>query len=70
VKWRSGYTWALFLGGAAIMAYVTQDRWSDRVLAFLIITVPLSVWAKRGIARAHVATPQSHGDGGGAEPER
>jgi hypothetical protein len=45
MRWRYGYSWALFCGGCAILALVVRSEWPQRIILFLWMTVPLTLWA-------------------------
>jgi hypothetical protein len=45
MRWRYGYSWGLFFVGCAILAVAIQSQWPQRVILFLWMTVPLSLWA-------------------------
>ncbi len=44
MRWRYSYSWTVFLICNAAMQAIIFSSWSQRVLGFLITTVPISVW--------------------------
>jgi hypothetical protein len=37
-------TWACFITGCIAVSLITQKGWIERIIAFLILFVPLSLW--------------------------
>ena len=45
MKWRNSLGYVLFWAQSAVIAYVTQDRWPQRAILFLVMAVPITLWA-------------------------
>ena len=46
---RYGYSWALFFIASAAVAFLVGNGWLQRVLIFMVVSVPITIWAARRI---------------------
>ena len=44
MRWRYGYSWTLFFAGCAVVAFLSQSHWPQRIILFLVMMVPLTLW--------------------------
>ena len=49
MRWRYGYSWSLFFGGCAVIAFATQSDWLPRIIVFLWMTVPITFWVRHRV---------------------
>lgn len=45
MTWRYSYSWTLFFVFCAALALALQSEWPQRIIAFLVMTVPLTLLA-------------------------
>jgi len=38
-------SWTLFIAATALMTYFVANTWSARVIVFIVMAVPISLWA-------------------------
>ena len=48
-------SWTLFFFAAALIAFFSGEQWNTRFIVFLILTIPIVIWAVRQIKK--VQTP-------------
>jgi len=51
MRWRYGYSWTLFLGASALIAVVSEKAWPQRIILFVAMAVPITIWALRRARR-------------------
>ncbi|WP_231466483.1 hypothetical protein [Novosphingobium sp. CECT 9465] len=45
-------SWTLFFFAAALIAFFSGEQWNTRLIVFLILTIPIVIWAVRQIKKA------------------
>lgn len=45
-------SWTLFFFAAALIAFFSGEQWNTRFIVFLILTIPIVIWAVRQIKKA------------------
>jgi hypothetical protein len=51
MRWHYRYSWALFFVGCAVLAFAVQGEWPQRIILFLVMTVPITAWARSRIRK-------------------
>lgn len=49
-------SWTLFFFATALIAFFSGEQWNTRIIVFLILAVPIVIWAVRQIMKAQASS--------------
>jgi uncharacterized membrane protein YjjP (DUF1212 family) len=51
MSWKPWMTWVFFAVFCAVLAFLLTPNWPARVVTFVILSVPIALWARHQIRK-------------------